>query len=258
MPRTLINGTHLYYEEHGSGTPIILTHGFAGTTRMWDPQIPVLSQGYRLILHDLRGHGQSDAPSDLAQYSWDIVIEDIYQLLRNLGVRQAIVGGLSLGGLVSLHFYIRHPEMTKALILMDTGPGFRNPESRAAWDRERLRVSAVLEKGGMVAFMVSPYSENDYYTSPDIMVSLNPVGLSNINRALQTNQEMVPLEKVTVPTLVIVGQNDTAAIAPANYMHRKIQGSRMAVVPGAGHGSNMDQPEIFNRAILDFLKDHNL
>jgi len=258
VPHAKLNGVNIYHEVSGSGTPIVLTHGFAGSTKMWIPQVEPLSKDYQLITYDIRGHGQSDAPSDRALYSWDIAIEDLHQLLVSLGVSNAIVGGLSLGGILSLHYYLKHPEMTRGLILADTGPGFRNPRSMAEWDQERYKATEVLEKGGMAAYMASQYASTTYYTTPDVMVAHSPIGLSNVNIALQTKQEMVPLEEVKVPTLVIVGASDTNSIPPANYMHRKIPNSRLAVIPSAGHGANVDQPEIFNRAILDFLKDYSL
>ena len=258
MPHAKLNGVNLYYEASGSGTAVVLTHGFAGSTKMWLPQVEALSKEYQVITYDIRGHGQSDAPADRALYSWGIAIEDLHQLLTSLGVKEAIVGGLSLGGIVSFHYYLKHPEMTKALIIADSGPGFRNPQSMAAWDQERYKLTEVLEKGGMAAYMASPYANTTYYTTSDVMVAHSPIGLSNINIALQTNQEMVPLEKIKVPALVIVGSGDTNSIPPANYMHRKIPNSRLAVIPQAGHGSNVDQPAIFNRTVLDFLKDNGL
>ncbi|MCZ6891065.1 MAG: alpha/beta hydrolase [Chloroflexi bacterium] len=254
MATAFVNGVNIYYEEYGSGPAMVLTSGFTGTTKAWSPQIPALSQNHRLILHDLRGHGQSDAPADRALYSWDTTIEDLYQLLNHLGVEKAIVGGLSLGGLVSLNFYLRHPEMTAALILASTGPGFRSAESRAQWDEGRLKLSEALESGGMEAYMKITAFSSD----PEALASQDPIGLSNVNIALQTNQEMVALEKVKVPTLVIVGQLDTNTIPPTNYMHRKIKGSRMAVIPKANHVANVDQPEDFNRVVLEFLKDFSL
>lgn len=258
MPHAKLNGLNLYYEVSGSGTAIVLTHGFAGSTNMWLPQVEPFSENYQLITYDIRGCAQSDAPEDPNLYSWDIAIEDLHQLLIHLKVTSAVIGGLSLGGIVSMHYYFKHPEMTKALILADTGPGFRNPKSMAQWDNERYKEMDVLKKGGMAAYMASKYSANTYYTTPDVMVSHSPIGLSNVSLALQTKQEMVPLEEIKVPTLVIVGSNDTPSIPPSNYMHRKIPNSRLAVIPEAGHGSNVDQSFIFNKTVMDFLKDHNL
>ena len=98
MPEVFLNGINLYYEDNGSGFPVILSHGFASSTKFWDDQVPVFSKKYRLITYDMRGHGQTDAPKDLSKYSLDIVIEDMYQLLRHLEIQKAVVGGLSLGG----------------------------------------------------------------------------------------------------------------------------------------------------------------
>ena len=118
MPKIRVNDIELYYEIHGQGYPVVFLHGFAGTVNMWQPQMPVLSQQYRFIVYDARGHGQSESPPDIEQYSADIVVEDLFQLLTNLAIEKAVVGGLSIGGYESLRFYLRHPENVAALILM--------------------------------------------------------------------------------------------------------------------------------------------
>ena len=128
MPKALLNGISLYYEDNGSGFPVIFTHGFAGTTKSWEGQVAALSKKYRFITYDMRGHGQTDALEELSKYSLDILVEDIYQLLHHLGIQRAVIGGLSLGGYLTIHFYNQHPDMTAAIILMDTGPGYRSPE----------------------------------------------------------------------------------------------------------------------------------
>ncbi|MBI4234257.1 MAG: alpha/beta fold hydrolase [Chloroflexi bacterium] len=255
MPKALANGVNLYYEEHGSGLPFLLLHGFAGTTAMWKTQVPALSQRCRFITYDMRGHGQSDAPADPERYSMPLAVEDQHQLLRHLGVRQGIIGGLSLGGVVAMNFYLGHPEMCKALILCDTGPGYRNPGRHAQWQAVRRQVSKLLEEGGIEAFLQSPHARDDYYTTPDLMRRHNPIGLSNVNKRVMYDVPMLPIEAIKVPTLIICGTRDGNFIAPSLYMHQHIPGAQLAFLPGAGHGSNVDQPEMFNKVVLDWLAE---
>ena len=138
MPKGHINGIDLYYEDNGNGFPVVFIHGFAGTTKSWDSQIAALSKTYRFITLDLRGHGRTDAPNDLSKYTLDIVVEDIYQLMRHLEIQKVVMSGLSLGGYLSLHFYNQHPDMTAAMILMDTGPGYSTPEKSKDWKTSEL------------------------------------------------------------------------------------------------------------------------
>lgn len=254
MPRVFLNGINLYYEVHGRGFPLLLLHGFAGTTKSWKPQVKPLSRSYRLIIYDMRGHGQTDSPRELSAYSMEIVVEDQYQLLRHLGVEQGVIGGLSLGGLVAMHFYFKHPEMVRALILADTGPGYRNPERMEAWNRERIACAEVLEREGMEGFMRSPYSILDYYTPPEVMRRLDPIGLANVNRGVMLNIRLLPVEEIKVPTLILCGDRDRDFLPATEYMSQRIPDSEKVILQGAGHGSNIDQPEAFNDAILGFLK----
>ena len=145
MPKVRVNNIELYYEVHGRGFPVVFLHGFAGTVNMWRPQVPVLSAGYRFIIYDARGHGQSESPPSLDNYSADIVVEDLFQLLGTIGIQKAVVGGLSMGGYESLRFYLRHPQVVTALILMDTGPGYRNPAHMEEWNRQLEESAKLLE-----------------------------------------------------------------------------------------------------------------
>src|SRR3989442_7398768 len=136
MTEAKINGINVRCEDSGSGAAVFLTHGYAATGRMWEPQRKALNDaGYRLITWDMRGHGGTDSPEDPAQYSEALTVQDMTGLLDLFGVERAVVGGLSLGGYMSLAFYLAHPERVRALALCDTGPGYRNPEGRAVWNR---------------------------------------------------------------------------------------------------------------------------
>ncbi|MBI4587236.1 MAG: alpha/beta fold hydrolase, partial [Candidatus Rokubacteria bacterium] len=253
MPTEIFNGARLYYEVHGRGTPLVLMHGFAGTAESWGPQIPALSAAYRLILYDARGHWRSESPRSANLYSPEIFADDLRALLDHLDAETAVIGGLSMGGVIALTFYFKHPARVRALILADTGPGFRNPERRAEWARSRERVARLLEEGGMPAFASSPDARLDYYTAPEIMLRHDPVGLAHVNRkvvVVPDSRLIDGLSEVRAPTLVIVGADDTDFLGASAYMARKIPGAAHVVIPKAGHGANVDQPEAFNRAIL--------
>ena len=126
MPKLDRDGVKIYYEVHGSGTPLPLTHGFSSASAMWQGQIEELSKHHKLILWDMRGHGQSDYPTDPSAYSEALTIADMAALLDQVGSgpgSSAIVGGLSLGGYMSLSFHRAHPNRVSALLIIDSGPG---------------------------------------------------------------------------------------------------------------------------------------
>ncbi|MFQ5879506.1 MAG: alpha/beta fold hydrolase [Dehalococcoidia bacterium] len=255
MPKAFLNGIDIYYEVHGSGFPVLLLHGFAGTTAMWQGQAAAFTSRYMFISYDMRGHGQSDAPRGPNLYSSDIAVEDQCQLLRHLGVPQAVVGGLSLGGVVAQRFALAHPEMVRALVLADTGPGFRNPERLAAWAKECEERALILEQEGMEGFMRSPYSADDYYTPPEIMRRLDPIGLANVARQVMGPMPLLPIDRIQVPTLVLCGTKDEPLVAASKYMVNKMANAFLCFIPNAGHGSNIDQPELFNRLVLEWLAE---
>ncbi len=254
MPKVSVNGINIYYEDHGSGFPLVFIHGFAGTTQAWNGQVAIFSKKYRFITYDMRGHGQTDAPENLASYTQDILIEDLCQLLSYLKIEKAVIGGLSLGGYLSIHFYNIHPEMTAALILMDTSPGYRTPEKAKDRNQTSIECAAVLETKGIKGFIESKYSRADYYTKPETMKKMNPKGLANISRGAMINPWGLDiLPNIKVPTLVICGDKDTNFLPAADYMAQKIPGARKVVIANAGHGVNINQPQLFATYVLNFL-----
>lgn len=259
MPKVSVNGIELYYEVYGQGYPVIFLHGFAGTVNMWQPQVPVLSPDYQFIIYDARGHGQSESPPSPDQYSADIVVEDLFQLLGSLGIEKAVVGGLSMGGYQSLRFYQHHPQMVTALILMDSGPGYRNLAHREEWNRQPEARARLLETQGVEAFDEAAGAPS--YTPREIMLQQNPVGLANMARKVVAQHDSWVIDnlgEVKVPTLVVVGENDTPFLKAAEYMSKTISGAQHVVIPKAGHAANLDNTEAFNKAVLDFLNQLNL
>ena len=127
---TTDDGLKIYYEQRGSGSAVLLSHGFRASSAMWQNQIAALSEHYRVITWDMRGHGRSDSPDDPEAYSLERRVADMAAILRECGTDRAVIGGLSLGGLLSLAFHLVHPNRTAALLLFDTGPGKRRPAGR--------------------------------------------------------------------------------------------------------------------------------
>lgn len=257
MPKTSVNGIDINYEVHGEGYPVVFLHGFVGTVDMWRPQVGAISKEYRFITYDARGHGDSGSPHSADEYSADIVVEDLRQLLDFLGVAKAVIGGLSMGGYESLRFYLTHPGRVTALVLMDTGPGYRNPARREEWNAQQERQAATLETSGLEEFAARAPT----YTSRERILSLNPVGLANMARKVVAQHDswvMENLSTVAVPTLILVGERDTPFLAASEYMERVIPGARRSVIPDAGHAANQDNPEAFNGAVLEFLRGLDL
>ena len=149
MPKIDRNGVKIHYEVHGSGPVLLLTHGYSSTSAMWQGQIAALSKHHRLVLWDMRGHGQSDYPADPAAYSEALTVGDMAALLDTVGAESAIVGGLSLGGYMSLAFHRAHGKRVRALLIIDTGPGFKKDDARDAWNRRAHETGDRFEREGL-------------------------------------------------------------------------------------------------------------
>jgi pimeloyl-ACP methyl ester carboxylesterase len=250
MPKINRDGVNIYYEVHGSGPPLLLTHGYSSTSGMWQGQIEALSRNYKLILWDMRGHGQSDYPSDPAAYSEALTIGDIAALLDEVGAKTAIVGGLSLGGYMSLAFYRAHPDRVRALLIIDTGPGFKKDEAREVWNKRSHDTGDRFDREGLDV-LKSGSRERSSVTHRDA------TGLAHAARGMLTQRNARVIESlpnIQVPSLVVVGADDTPFLAASEYMAAKIPGAQKVVVPAAGHAVNIDQPQAFIDAVLPFLE----
>lgn len=248
MPFLDRDGVNIYYEVHGQGPAILLSHGYGATCRMWDEQIVVLAPRYRVVVWDMRGHGETDSPQDPAAYSEALTVEDMAALLRHCRIDRAVIGGLSLGGYMSLGFHLAHPDMVRALMLFDTGPGFRNSDARQAWNERAQQRARDLEARGFDAL-----GQSDEVR---IVKHRSAKGLAGAARGMlaQSDDRIIgSLDKIAVPTLVLVGADDTNFLAAADYMARKIPGATRVTIADAGHASNLHQPAAFNRAVADFL-----
>jgi pimeloyl-ACP methyl ester carboxylesterase len=249
MPKIDRDGVKIHYEVHGSGPPLILTHGYSSTSDMWRGQIEALSKNRKLVLWDMRGHGQSDYPEDPKAYSEALTVADIAALLDAIGADSAIVGGLSLGGYMSLAFYRAHPERVRALIIIDTGPGFKKDDAREAWNKRALDTADRFEREGL-AVLKSASRERSSVSHRDAL------GLARAARGMLTQRDARVIEilpDIKVPSLIVVGADDTPFLAASDYMAAKIPGARKVVIAEAGHAVNLDQPQAFIAAVLPFL-----
>ena len=250
MSRAKLNGIEIDYDVSGAGAPVLLSHGYSATRRMWDGQHRAFPD-YRLASWSMRGHGHTESPADPAQYSADLTVGDMRALLGHLGVERAVIGGLSLGGYVSLAFYLAHPEMVRALVICDSGPGYRNAEARNAWNQRANERAGELERRGLEAL-----GGRSREMQEAMGEHRSAQGLAHAARGMlaqEGSQVIDGLSSIRVPTLVIVGDQDQPFIAPCEYMAKKIPGARLEVIRGAGHASNLDQPDAFNRVLRDFL-----
>jgi len=247
-------GVKLYYEVHGNGTPLLLTHGYSSTSAMWQGQINAFTQaGYKLIIWDMRGHGQSSYPSDPAQYSEAHTVADMAALLDHIcgSGTKLIVGGLSLGGYMSLAFYRVHPQRVGKLLIIDTGPGFKSDPAREAWNKTAYETGARFDRDGLSALQspgVSPErSRVDHRDASGLALAARGM-LAQRNAAV-----IESLPHVKVPSLVVVGGDDKPFLTASEYMSKKILGAKKVLIPAAGHAVNIDEPEAFNTAVLGFL-----
>lgn len=247
MPYLEREGVRLYYESHGEGPPVLLSHGYGASSAMWAGQIAALAERFRVIIWDMRGHGRSESPEDQALYSQAASVADIAAILDACGVSQAVLGGHSLGGYLSLDFCRIWPERVRALMLFGTGPGYRSDEARAEWNRFAEKQARALEEKGF-----------DALGGAETKIGRHSVlgGLIRAARGILPQADarvMDVLPEIPVPTLIVVGAKDRPYLAAAEYMAEKIPDARRVTIAEAGHAANLHQPERFNAVMRDFL-----
>jgi pimeloyl-ACP methyl ester carboxylesterase len=246
------DGVTIHYESHGpvdkDHPAILLSHGYGATCRMWDGQIAAIADRWRVIVWDMRGHGQSGDPADAAAYSQELTVGDMAAVLDACGVERAVIGGLSLGGVMSLAFHLAHPERVRALMLFDTGPGFRNADARRQWNLRAEARARDLEEKGLAALGGGAEARLGKHRS-----ARGLAGAARGMLAQHGSQLIDSLPGIAVPTLVLVGSEDRNFLGAADYMAAKIPGAQKIVIPDAGHAANLDQPQAFNRAVQEFL-----
>ncbi len=251
-------GVNIYYEFHESvagkgATTIMLSHGYSATSAMWSGQISALCRAYNVISWDMRGHGNSDSPDAPDLYSELLTVGDMSAILDTCGVQEAIIAGLSLGGYMTLAFYASSPERCIALMLFDTGPGYKSEAARGAWNEMAKQRAEEFDSRGLDALgRGGEVSVSTHTSAQGLALAARGMLAQNNDRVIQS------LPAIHVPTLVLVGELDKPFIIPGEYMARKIPHSTQVVLAGAGHAANIDQPQAFNAAVLSFLDTHTL
>jgi pimeloyl-ACP methyl ester carboxylesterase len=266
MPSATINGVELYYEETGRGFPLVWCHEFGGDCRSWEPQVRYFSRRYRVVTWNYRGYPPSAVPADPAAYSVEILVEDLRALLRHLGIARAHIGGLSLGGGITLNFGLRHPEMAASLVVAAAGSGtVGRPEFLAGCARqiELYRAGGIAAKARWFAEQPSRrgFAAKDPRGWAEFLAGIERHSvegsvhmLSEIQMKRKTIVELEPeLRRLPVPTLVVVGDQDDPCLEPALFMTRHIPHAGLCVVPMTGHTVNIEEPALFNQAVAEFL-----
>ena len=266
MPHASVDGIRLYYEEVGEGAPLVFVHEFAGETESWRPQVQFFARRYRTIAYNARGYPPSDVPDDPAAYSQERAVEDIRGVLDHLGIAQAHLCGLSMGGYAVLHFGLTYPERARSLVVAGCGYGSGD---RDAFRRDSSQVVKRFEDDGM-ARVADWYSRGPtrvqfldkdpkgWQEFHDRLAAGSARGHALTMQGVQMRRPSVydleaRMEALRVPTLVVTGDEDEPCLEPALFMKRKIPSAGLVVLPKAGHTINLEEPEAFNRAVLDFL-----
>lgn len=242
------DGVSIFYESHGEGPAVLLTHGYSATSQMWRGQLDALTPRYKVIVWDMRGHGLTDSPGDPSLYSEEATVADMAAILDECGADTAAIGGLSLGGYMSLAFNLVHADRVGALLLLDTGPGYRSEGPREGWNKMAHRSAERFEERGL----------DNLGRGAEVRVSTHrsAQGLAYAARGMLAQRDsrvIDSLPSIKAPTLVLVGEKDEPYLAGSDYMAGKIPNATKVVIPDAGHASNIDQPDAFNKAVLDFL-----
>jgi pimeloyl-ACP methyl ester carboxylesterase len=256
----------LYYEETGQGFPLIWCHEFGGDYRSWEPQVRYFSRRYRVITWNYRGYPPSTVPTDPAAYSVEILVDDLRLLMQHLGIARAHVGGLSLGGGITVNFGIRHPELAESLIICAAGSGTVN---RNEFLENAERQALLYETRGAEA-KAENFANNATRRG---FAEKDPRGLaeflshvrahSGIGSALMTRGVMMKrktifelepeLATIPVPSFIVLGDQDEPCLEPGLFMKRHIPHAGLLMLPMTGHTSNIEEPGLFNQHVAEFL-----
>jgi pimeloyl-ACP methyl ester carboxylesterase len=265
-----LNGIDINYEVHGDGTPLVLAHGYTASLEMWRDQVAPLSEKYRLVIYDTRGHGKTTAPESTDAYglATDYVADQL-ALMDHLGIDQAHAGGLSMGGMIAQEFALRHPSRVRTLTLMCTTPGgpksFGYAEMVANGkllddikDLSELATPERMQEGIDVMFtpefMKAPGAGFQAMITSSIMYPSTLAGLRGQVAAIAAHDTVDRLGEIRVPTFVTAGEDDTLVDARNSpLLAERIRGARLKMFAGQRHGFTAEVPEAVNSALVEFL-----
>ena len=262
------DGTRLYYEAAGSGTPIVFVHEFGGGYASWEPQMRAFSRRHRCITFAARGYPPSDVPGDVDKYSQALAVEDIVAVLDAAGVARAHVVGLSMGGFAALHLGLEHPARAWSLVVAGAGYGAEKQFEQYFRDVS-LEVARQFETQGSEQF-AKTYSQGasrvqfqnkdprGWREFADVLGRHSAIGAANTMRGVQARRPSIydlepRLRAMAAPTLIVVGDEDDHCLQPGIFMKKTIPASGLLVLPKTGHTLNLEEPEHFNRFVGEFI-----
>jgi pimeloyl-ACP methyl ester carboxylesterase len=262
------DGVRLYYEEAGSGVPIIFVHEYAGDFRSWEPQLRHFGQRYRAVAYNARGYPPSDVPPAVGSYSQTRAADDIAAVLDHLGIDTAHIVGLSMGGFATLHFGFRHGGRARSLCVAGCGYG-AEPAQRERFRSEAEAVAAFIDQHGMQAFAEKyaygptrvQFENKDargFAEFKRMLAEHDAVGARNTQLGVQHERPSLydlvdQMKRLTVPTLILTGDEDWPCLQPVLLMKQSIASAALAVMPNCGHAINLEDPDGFNRIVGSFL-----
>jgi len=265
---TATDGTRLYYEEAGEGRPIVFVHEFGGGHRSWEPQMRFFARRYRCVTFAARGYPPSDVPADAEKYSQEIAVTDILAVMDHLGIDRGHIVGLSMGGFAALHLGLRYPERAVSLVVAGAGYGAEK-QYEDYFRRTSLVVADAFEEQGAKSF-AKIYGEGasrvqfqnkdprGWQEFATILGEHSDAGAANTMRGVQVRRPSLfdledALSRMVVPTLVVNGDEDDHCLQPGLFLKRVIPACGLMVLPKTGHTLNLEEPEVFNRAVAEFL-----
>jgi pimeloyl-ACP methyl ester carboxylesterase len=262
------DGTRLYYEEAGAGTPIVFVHEFGGTYRSWEPQMRHFARAHRCITYAARGYPPSDVPPDFNVYSQRRAVQDIAAVMDAAKIERAHVVGLSMGGFAALHFGLEFAQRALSLVVAGAGYGaekqfedyFRNVSLEVANQFERQGSKRFAETYALGASRVQFQNKDPrgWREFADLLGEHSAVGAANTMRGVQARRPSIydlesRLRQMTVPTLVMTGDEDDHCLQPGLFMKKVIPACGLVVLPKTGHTLNLEEPDLFNRFVGDFI-----
>lgn len=265
---TTDDGVRLYVEQSGEGTPIIFVHEFAGDHRSWEPQVRYFSRRYRCVTYSARGYDPSDVPSDVEAYSQDRARDDIRAVMDALDIETAHVVGLSMGGFATLHFGLHYPERALSLVVAGCGYG-AEPDARAQFKSEaEIMADRILAEG--MAAVGAGYAEGPtrvQFQNKDLrgwtefrdqLCEHSTEGSSLTMRGYQARRPSLydlgeAMTGLTVPTLIVNGDEDEPCLEVGLFMKRQIPAAGLLIMPKTGHTMNLEEPAAFNTSLDEFF-----
>lgn len=262
------DGLLLHVTDNGAGPPLVLLHGFTGSTETWSPLVPRLADEHRVLAIDLPGHGRSSAPSDPGRYALERFADDLVRVLDHLSIDRVALLGYSMGGRAGLRFALAHGDRLAALILESTSPGIPDPQLRQERINADQMLADAIETDGMEAFVKRweslPLWESQKKLQGGVRQKLRTqrlantaIGLANSLRGAGAGVDtsvLDRLQEIQVPVLVVAGDLDSRYVELGHTMVRSIPNASMVVVPEAGHSVHLEKPEALTEAAVSFLR----